>query len=98
MKKITTIFAAVLIVGGLASSALANPGWSNGYAYGHQNRFERPHHQYHERDHRNNWGHDHQRVVVQRVPVIPPRPVLHAYEPYAAGFSMFMPGFSLQIR
>lgn len=98
MKKLTTILATVLIVGGLASSAMANPGWSNGHAYGHQNRFDRPHHQYNERDRHNNWGHEHRPVVVQRVPVIAPRPVVHAYEPHVAGFSMFMPGFSIQIR
>ncbi|MEN6622363.1 MAG: hypothetical protein ABFD50_12530 [Smithella sp.] len=98
MKKKTTILATVLIVGGLASSALANPEWSNGHAYGHQNRFERPHHQTYDRDSHNNWGRENQPVVVHRVPVIPPRPVMHAYEPHAAGFSMFLPGFSIQVR
>lgn len=98
MKKLTTIFATVLIVGGLASSALANPEWSNGHAYGHRNWNDKPHQQYSERDRHSNWEHHRQPVVVQRVPVIPPRPVMHAYEPHVAGFSMFLPGFSIQVR
>lgn len=98
MKKLTTIFAAVLIVGGVASSALANPYWSNGHAYGHHGWNERQHHQNYQRDHHSNWEREYRPAAVHRVPVIAPRPAMHAYEPNAAGFSMFLPGFSLQVR
>ena len=102
MKKLAMAFAAVMIVAGLASSALADPGWSNGHRYDNNGRFESPHHQYYQqhiqRDHHNRWDRHRQPMVVERVPVVPPRPVVHAYEPQAASFSMFLPGFSIQIR
>ncbi|MEN6373859.1 MAG: hypothetical protein ABFD75_03625 [Smithella sp.] len=98
MKKITMAFITVLFVAGLASSALADPGWSNGHRFGNHERYDRSHHEYRHdyRDHRM----DHQRVVVHRAPAIAPRPVpvVRVYEPQAAGFSLFLPGFSLQLR
>jgi len=97
MKKLAMAFVTVLIVAGLASSALADPGWSNGHRYDNHGRYERqPIHYQH--DHHNQWEQHRQPMVVQRVPVVPPRPVVHAYEPQAASFSMFLPGFSIQVR
>ncbi len=103
MKKLAMAFVTVLIVAGMASSALANPGWSNDHRHNDRGRFDRPQHdyyqpQYQQRDYHNHWNYHRQPVVVQRVPVMPPRPVVHAYEPQAASFSMFLPGFSIQVR
>jgi hypothetical protein len=92
-------FVTVLIVAGLASSALADPGWSNGHRHDNHGRYDRSHHEYHHhyyRDHRM----DHRPMVVHRAPAIAPRPVpvVRVYEPQAASFSMFLPGFSIQVR
>ena len=109
MKKLAMAFAAVMIVAGMASSALADPGWANGHRNDHNGRFDRPpqhywhidHNQWrhnYQQNHYSHWEHDRQPVVMQRVPVAPPRPYVNAYEPQGASFSMFLPGFSIQIR
>jgi len=97
MKKLAMAFAAVMIVAGMASSALADPGWSNGPRHGYNGRFDRPPQHYRQIDH-NQWRHHHQPVMMHRAPGIAPRPVVQVYEPQAASFSMFLPGFSIQIR
>lgn len=102
MKKLAAAFVTVLIVAGMAASASADPGWSHGPRHNDRGRFERPQHQYYQpqhqqRDYRNHWNYQ-QPVVVHRAPIVPPRPVVHAYEPQAASFSMFLPGFSIQVR
>jgi len=97
MKKIAMAFAAVMIVAGMASSALADPGWSNGPRHHNYGRFDRPPQHYRHIDH-NQWRHHHQPVMMHRAPGIAPRPVVQVYEPQAASFSMFLPGFSIQIR
>jgi hypothetical protein len=97
MKKLATAFVTVLIVAGFASSALAAPGWSNDRRHDDHGRFDRPEHHY-QYDHQNHWAHHYQPVVVHRPPAIAPRPAVRVYEPQAANFSLFLPGFSLQLR
>ena len=97
MKKITMAFVTVLIVAGMASSALADPGWSNGHRFDDHERYDRPHHEYYQHDNSDHRVH-YQPVVMQRAPAIAPRPVVRVYEPHAAGFSLFLPGFSIRVR
>ena len=97
MKKLAMAFVTVLIVAGMASSALADPGWSHGPRFNNHGRYNQPQHHY-QNFHHNHWAHHHQPMVMHRAPVIPPRPVVRAYQPQAASFSMFLPGFSIQIR
>ncbi len=37
-------------------------------------------------------------VVVERVPVLPPPPVVDVYDSHAPGFALFLPNFSIVIR
>lgn len=98
MKKLTLMFVTVLMVAGLAASALADPGWANGHRYDNRGRVERVHENYGHRDYRDHRGPYRQPVVVQRVPVRHYEPVVRVYEPYAPGFSLYFPNFSIQLR
>lgn len=95
MKKITMIFATVLMVAGLAASAFADPGWSNGPRHDNRGRHKQTYQKYDHRDHREPY---YQPVVVYRVPVRPPEPVVHVIRPYVPSFSVYLPHMSIQIR
>jgi hypothetical protein len=101
MKKLIMAFATVLVVTGLAFSALADPGWGNGRRFDDRGRQDRIHNQYDHRDYR---GHrDYQRtyrqpVIVERVPVYASQPVVRVYDPHQPSFSLYLPNFSIQIR
>ena len=96
MKKITMIFVTVLMVAGLASSAIANPGWSKGQRYDNRGQYSRTHDRYDHRDYRNYRGHYQQ--PVHYVPVRAYEPVVRVYQPSAPSFSLFFPNLSIQIR
>jgi len=98
MKKLTMIFVTVLMVAGLAASALAAPGWSNSQRYDNRDRYERPHDNNDRRDYRDRRGPYGQPVVMHRVPVRHYEPVVRVYEPYAPAFSLYFPNLSIQFR
>ena len=98
MKKLTMIFVTVLMVAGLAASALADPGWSNGNRYGNRDRYEHPQYQYDHRDYRDHRVVYRQRVIEHRVPVRPPEPFVHVVRPHVPIFTFFFPHMSIQIR
>jgi hypothetical protein len=98
MKKLTMAFVTVLIVAGLASSALADPGWSNGQRYDNRGQYDRPNYPYDQRDYRDHRGYYRQPVVVHRDSDFRPRPVVHYYEPQRPSVRLHFPNFSIQFR
>lgn len=88
-------FAAILIVASFAFSALADPGWSNGRRYDERSRRDLPQYRDDHRDHR-----DYRRPYYHPVAVYrrPSEPVVHVYGPHPAGFAIFFPHMSIQIR
>ncbi|MEE9913142.1 MAG: hypothetical protein K4571_15630 [Deltaproteobacteria bacterium] len=101
MKKMTMILVTVIMVAGLAASALANPGWSDGPRYDNRDRYERPHDRYNDRDDRfhqdERWRHR-QPVVIHRAPDHFRRPVVYIARPHVPVFSIFFPPVSIQLR
>ena len=99
MKKITMMFVTVMMIAGFAASALADSGWSNDRRFDDRGRYDqRIHDRYDHRDYRDHRGPYYRPVIVHRVPVRPPEPIVRVYEPYAPGFSLYFPNFSIQIR
>ncbi|HOW57352.1 MAG TPA: hypothetical protein PKZ12_05080 [Smithellaceae bacterium] len=97
MKKLITIsLVTILLAALLATSAFAfGPG---GNRYNDRGRQDRIHGRYDYRDHRDNrWRHV-QRPPVRHVPAPAHRPVVVIPPPHVAGFSLFLPHFSIVIR
>jgi hypothetical protein len=95
MKKLSMAFVTLLIVAGLASSALADPGWSNSRRFddhGRNNQIKYKY-EYNHRDHREPY-----RQTVHHAPVLASRQVVHVYRPDAPSISLFFPHMSIQIR
>lgn len=95
MKKLTMILVTVVIVAGLAGSALADPGWSNGQRYGNHGRFDRPQYNYNNPYHQ---GPQRYPVMRHRVLVRPPEPVVRVFQPHPPAFGFFFPNFSIQVH
>lgn len=93
MKKLTIIFAAVLIVAGLASSAGAGPDWSNGRRFDNRGKYDRAHFRYDQREYRGPY-----QQHVYYTPVRAQQQVVHVAQPYVPSFSIFLPNLSIQIR
>ncbi|MDP2853769.1 MAG: hypothetical protein Q8O28_05940 [Smithellaceae bacterium] len=107
MKKLTMILITVLMVAGLAASAFADPGWSNGQRYGNRDGYGRPHYQYNDRDYRDYRDYRNQRdqrgpywrpVIIHRVPVRPPEPVAYFLPPPPPPLRIFFPHLNLLFR
>ncbi len=95
MRKLTTVLVTVLMIAGLATSALAAPGWSNHPRNDYRFKHEQPYQKYDHRDYRRAYR---QPVIVHRVPVNPPRRFARVYQPVPPGFGFFFPYLNIQIR
>lgn len=97
MKKMTMILVTVMMVVGLAASAFANPGWSNGSRYDNRDRYERPHDRYDDHGYRfrhdERWNHRPPAVIYRA-----PEPVVYLPRPHVPAIGFFFPHMTIQIR
>ena len=104
MKKLSIFLVTALMMVGPATSAFAAPGNPGMQRYDDRNRYERPDHRYDQRfyrDHRDFRSHRtpyRQPVIVDRRVIVPAGRAVRVYDYYAPGFSLYLPGFSIQIR
>jgi hypothetical protein len=104
MKKLFLFLVAVFMMIGPATSAFAGPGNPGMPRYDDRSRYERPDYRhdqrvrYDHRDFRSHWTPYSRPVIVDRRVIVPVRQPVRVYEYYTPGFSLYLPGFSIQIR